>query len=388
MKTSLLFFLILLAFQTFGQSRQELETQRLAIEKKIEQTNQILAHTRQEQKNGLSKIQILYQQIGQRQNLIQTISEELAMLEKEISNNQKQVFVSQQDLQNYKTEYAAMVYMASKTNNALKRLSYLFAAKSFNQLLARLEYFEQYSEARKKQILHIQQKVQEIQSYQSNLEENMGFKKNLLQTQQFQYQNLRRLQIEYAQSVESLKSKEKELGIEFANQQNDIKALNELISEVIRKEPKEDNKVLANTPDSKLNENSFAHNKSVLMWPVEKGFVSRKFGQYTDPVFEKVRLENLGVDIRTETNAFARVVFAGKVLAVQSLPDKGIVVMVQHGEYYTVYANLAECSVKIGDMLKAKDLLGKINATEGISELQFQIWKNTQKLNPEEWLAN
>jgi murein DD-endopeptidase MepM/ murein hydrolase activator NlpD len=105
-------------------------------------------------------------------------------------------------------------------------------------------------------------------------------------------------------------------------------------------------------------------------------------------VFEKVMIDNLGIDIRTKTNEPVRAIFAGKVAAVSQVPGLGFVVMLQHGEFFTVYARLKSVDVAKGEQVGMKDQLGVVGTNdEGFPELQFQIWRNQTRLNPEEWLA-
>jgi len=131
---------------------------------------------------------------------------------------------------------------------------------------------------------------------------------------------------------------------------------------------------------------SFTASKARLPWPV-RGFVSDHFGRQEHPVFKGIVVENLGIDIQTNAGEPVKVVYDGLVLDINTMAGFGYVVAVQHGDYMTVYAKLKSVSVRPGQRVKARDNIGVVSTnSEGTSELMFQIWKNTTKLNPEAWL--
>lgn len=150
-------------------------------------------------------------------------------------------------------------------------------------------------------------------------------------------------------------------------------------------------------PDERRNNNlndeetalasSFTASRSRLPWPVTKGFISDRFGRKPHPVLKGIYVENQGIDIQTNAGEGVRSVYDGVVQDVTSMPGMNNVVAIQHGDYFTVYAKLRSVSVKAGQRVKARESIG-IVATDknGVSEIQFQIWKEFTKLNPESWL--
>src|SRR5690606_12134640 len=114
------------------------------------------------------------------------------------------------------------------------------------------------------------------------------------------------------------------------------------------------------TPEAALISSSFAGNKGRFSWPVERGFISQKFGRHNHPVLKGVVIDNRGIDIQTTQGASARALFEGKVLTVASVPGMNNIVMIQHGEYFTVYAKLRSVSVTTGQTVKMKDVIGTV----------------------------
>lgn len=153
----------------------------------------------------------------------------------------------------------------------------------------------------------------------------------------------------------------------------------------------------ARKPDERRNNNlndeetalasSFTASRARLPWPVTKGFISDHFGRRPHAVLKGIYVENQGVDIQTNAGEGVRAVYDGIVQDVTSMPGMNNVVAIQHGTYFTVYAKLRSVSVHRGQRVKAREPIGTVATDKnGVSEVQFQIWKEFTKLNPESWL--
>ena len=143
------------------------------------------------------------------------------------------------------------------------------------------------------------------------------------------------------------------------------------------------------TPEGRMISNSFAGNKGKLSWPVQNGFISSGFGKHEHAILKRVYVDNLGVDITTKAGEKVRSVFEGVVGLVGQVPGmEGQIVLVRHGEYFSVYSGLKNIMVSTGDKLKNKQAIGEVmKDDDGSALLQFQIWKNNKRMDPEDWLA-
>lgn len=148
---------------------------------------------------------------------------------------------------------------------------------------------------------------------------------------------------------------------------------------------------LSLTPDVQAVSNSFAANRGRLPWPVEKGFISGAYGKHPNKLFPKVIEDNIGVDITTSEGAPVRAVFEGTVIKVVNID--GIMVMISHGEYFTIYTNLSGASVRVGDKVSARQVIGRAGKNdEGDNIMNFQVWKVGSNssfftVNPSDWIA-
>jgi septal ring factor EnvC (AmiA/AmiB activator) len=388
---------------SFGQkSRSELEKEKKENFKKIEETKKILEETKEKKSTTLGQLSALNAQISTRQRIINTYEREISLLNADIEKTEIVINAMQEDLGRLKKEYGDMIYAAYKAHNNLDKISFIFSARSFNELFLRYQYMRQFSTARKKQVEAINKVKFTLDMEINELHLKKGEKNNLLQDQVVENTNLVVLKEEQTVVVKQLTSKEKELKSELEEKQKAVQKLEKLISDILKKEmeramaeraaaERKAKTTISATPEVTMISTSFAANKSKLLWPVQKGFVAAHFGKQPHPVLKNVMIENLGVDIQTPKDESVRVVFDGKVTAVANVPGMNTVVMVQHGEYFTVYAKLRSETVTVtpGQKIKAKDHLGQVYTDkDDVSELQFQIWKNSEKQDPEAWLAN
>ena len=144
------------------------------------------------------------------------------------------------------------------------------------------------------------------------------------------------------------------------------------------------------TSEGQLIANNFKANRGKLPWPVEKGFVSLAYGDQPHPIYKTLVVHNSGVEITTDQGASARAVFGGEVISVMVLSPVNKAVMIQHGDYFTVYQNLSSVSVSKGDKVSIKENIGRIrtNGDTGKTVLKFTISQNTTYNNPATWLFN
>lgn len=383
-----------IAFSQSHKTKAQLEKEKEENLSKINETTKILQQTKSQKQATLGQLTAIKQKINAQAALINSISSEITYLDKEIAETEDVITSLEEDLETLKEEYGNMIYAASKSTNYYNKLTFIFSAKTFNQLVMRLKYFKQYSEARKLQLQQIEAVKGSITGQKLKLDKKRHEKNNLLISKTIENQNLNELRNQQDKVVLELNNKEKELKKELAETKKSLNKLEKLITDLIRAEREKAAKEsiaktgkIKATPEVISLSNSFAGNMGKLPWPVAHGDISHRFGKQQHPVLKGVYVENLGVDIQTFKGEPVRSVFSGKVITVASVPGMNNVVMIQHGEYFTVYAKLKTVAVKTGQEIKAKDVVGEVYTDKNdVSELQFQIWQNNAKLDPEKWL--
>jgi len=381
------------------QTKKDLENKKKQLQNEIEYTNQLLAETKKNKKISLNQLVTLNKKITVREELIYTINSEIKILNKQINQNNETIKGLQNEYVKLKNEYAKMIYYAYKNQDAYSRLMFVFASKDFEQAFMRLKYMQQYNDYRHKQAEIIIKSKRNLDEKVQGLETQKSSQRVLLSSEQAEKSNLNSEKTEKEQVFSKLQVQEGKLKKDLEKKKKDADKLQQAIQRVIQKElekiqkeaetenkPKPDKLLL--TPESQQLSISFANNKNKLPWPVVKGIVSEHFGVHPHPLMPNIDINNNGIDITTSTGSLTRAVFDGDVKAVVNMPGSGKFILIRHGEYLTIYSNLKDVYVKVGDKVKTKDNIGSILFDEDDSKtlLHFEIWKGQVKLDPESWL--
>jgi septal ring factor EnvC (AmiA/AmiB activator) len=416
------------------KTREQLEKEKAENQGKIRDIQNILKQTSSQKNVNLGQLKALNQQINTYKKQIDLLSDDLALLDKELGVLQKKQQELAASLAKLKEEYGHMIYEASKRNAYMNQLVFLFSSGTFNQFVNRYKYLKQYTEARQGQVKEMEVLESKLRAERQRITSKKSQQKTVLDTRVTENTKLEGLKVKQNEVIKELSQKEVELRKQIAENKraNDFleanirriaererrerlererkereerearrKAERERIARenaerekkgeaTVKEEPKEEAPVFSsggmNEEESTL-ASSFTASQARLPWPV-KGFISSHFGQRPHPVLKGVMVDNLGVDIQTSAGDPVRSVYDGVVLDVTQMPGMGSVVAIQHGIYMTIYAKMSGVSVRPGQKVKARENIGRVATdSDGTSELQFQIWKNTSRLNPESWLG-
>jgi len=384
--------LLIFGFLSFSATAQKTKAQ-LQKEKqqnleKIKQVEKIIEETSAQKKNSIGELNALNQRVREQENLVSAIKGEVNVLDGEINDNNDIILVLEEDLDDLKKEYSAMLFAAQKANNSTTRLTFLFSAKSFDQLVMRLRYMDQYSETRKLQAEQITKVQEQLSGHVVEIRKRREEKNKLLNEEQTENNNLVSLKQKQNKLVKSLEKEEKKLRKDLDETKQAVAKLDKLIEELIKEEMERAARSKKSEVASTLS-NSFEENKNKFMWPVSSGFVSQRFGRQNHSVLKGVIVQNNGVNIQTQENEKVMSIFEGEVRRVAFIQGLGSTVIIKHGEYLTVYAGLKEVFVRSGQKVTTNQEIGKVlSNNEGVSELRFQIFKNTTALDPSSWLKN
>lgn len=381
-----------------GQDRKTLlEQDKKQIENEIQYNTKLLEETKKTQKATLNQLVVIKKQINSREKLISNLNEEILAINDQININNDLLKELKSDLENLKKEYAAMIYFAHKNRNNFDRLMFIFSSDDFNQAYKRMKYFQQYSEYRKTQVQLIESTQDSIGSMLETLDSFKNERINLLRSVEHERSNLNSEKEQQNTTIQKLNQKEKELLATIKEKEKAAKKLQKEIEKIIAEEIDRASKKTGTTkkgsydltPEELQLSSDFQTNKGVLPWPLERGIVSGGFGEHPHPVLKNVMTKNNGIDILTDENAKVRAVFSGEVTRVISVPNYNYVIMIRHGEFLTVYSNLAEVYVQKGDKVNTKQSLGSVHTDgkEAKTELHFELWQGKTLLNPSTWLA-
>ncbi len=385
----------LVCFSSFSQSRKQLEKKRSNLKKEIKKVNSLLIETKKRKSNALDDLKDLTQKISIRERLIETITLENDILNKEIQKNQKQIDKNNDELAKLKLDYQKMVVKTYKSKSLQSKTMFLLSSESFYQAYKRVKYMQQYNDFRKKQGEEILAKTKEIEKFNDSLLQRKKVKERLIVEEKDQNEAVEKDRENQEKLISSIKRQESRYKKQLLKKQKEEKRIAARIDRLIRnaiakankaKGAKKSAKFALNSAEKALRAN-FEQNKGTLPWPVS-GIITRKYGVQPHPTFPGISINSTGLHIAAKGNSDAKSIFNGEVMSIQSHPDGKKSVYVRHGNYISVYNNLESIYVKKGDPIKTGNKLGKIftDKITGKTKLSFVLYKNTTRLNPQEWI--
>ncbi len=410
-----LFALLLLPLHAAGQSKKDLEAKRKKLIKDIEVTGKMLQKTTKNKEATYDRFVALQNQIERRENLIETLTDEIRAADDGLARASDVIASLTRDIQTMQEEYGRMVRNGFRRKTLSNPLLYILSAESLNQAFRRWLFLRKYDRLRHDQAQAIAFTREMLSRKMANLEDSRKEKADLLESLQGQKTTLTTELVQKDTLLKNLAQDEKRLKDDLEKKQEAHEALNRAIENVIQAEiqrktaearkpasnsppktntaPTDPNAIPVTAPppassDDDLATQDFRRNYGRLPWPVENGFIARGYGRQKHPTLKNIEITNNGVDIRTEEGSSVRVVYEGTVAGVQFIPGHDYTVIIQHGDYYTVYSNLSETSLTKGQEVKAKQSIGRVstNPITGASELHFELWYQKERQNPAGWI--
>ena len=412
---------ILLA-QTDNPAIGQLRQRRAGLQQRITQSEALLKTTTDDARSQLDALAALNSQVEERKRYIQALGRELDTLDNELRRLEQRIGRLKNELKQKQERYAASVrYLQQHRPSIQEKLLFIFSADGPGQMYRRLRYVREYADYQRRQGEDIARQRKQIDQRHAQMLKLRETKGALLKDREQEMRTLQAKEQEKEELVGKLQRKQRELQRELARQRREAQQLNERIDRLIAEEiekarqralaeerrrkaeaerrrkqsadkpgtpaQKPEKQYVTDRSDQRLT-GSFASNRGRLPVPISGPYaLTGHYGRYS--VMRNVVLDNKGIDLQGQPGAQARAVFDGRVAAVFQL--NGLTnVLVRHGEYISVYCNLAQAVVKAGDEVKARQPLGDVfsdGANGGRTVLHFQLRREKQKLNPEQWLA-
>ena len=412
------------------EDKDALQQQREQLKKEIVETEKALNETRKTAKVNMGQLSLINKKMDLQGNVINNINSEIKNLNNNIFLAQKEVNKMSRILDTLKQEYSNSMVYAYKSRSNYDFLNFIFSASSFNDAIKRVAYLKSYRSYREMQAENIL-RTQDMLSDRIKILSGSKIKKNIvLQEQDKELTQLEKQQEEKKVIVDKLKSQQKELQAQVSAKRKQDAKLKGMITAMIRREvenarkeaakkekerlaelkrnnadtknttadnntntkivkpstkPKSTGSVLVVSEADKALDANFERNRGSLPWPVS-GYVIAHYGptKFSDGII----YDCPGVNIGAKVGESVKAVFDGEVTVVSFMEDKQVV-CIKHGKYYTVYSNLASANVQRGDNVKTGQVIGKAAANdEGQGEVDFILMKESNNVNPEQWLRH
>ncbi|MBT8260412.1 MAG: peptidoglycan DD-metalloendopeptidase family protein [Flavobacteriaceae bacterium] len=388
-----------IAFGAQAQSKkqQELEERRQELKKEISQLNNLLFKGKKEQKSVLTNVDNLDYKVSVLKNLISITNQQANLLTREINENQKKISLNRDKLKLLKEEYAAMIVKSYKSKSEQSKVMFLLSSADFQQAYKRLQYIKQYADHQKKQGEEIKVQTQKLQELNINLSKQKEAKQKLITENKVAKRELESELKLQESMVANLRKELNKYTSQIKTKQKQVDKIDKEIEKIIRAAMAKSNtkagkssksKTFALTPEQKVLAANFTSNKGKLPWPVEKGVVKVRYGTKPSPIDPRIKIKSNGVRIATNKSEKVRAVFEGTVHTIMTPKNGNKVVMLQHGNYFTVYKNLSKIYVKKGDKVSTKQDIGEVLTSKATNEtiLAFSIFKDGKTQNPSSWI--
>jgi len=370
-----------------AQSVSELNNRRQKAEEEIAYINRLLTANQNRQQNSVASLSLTREKINQRRGVIADIDKQIHIIERELKSKNKHVDDLQAHLEVLKKSYKNLLYQAYKYRDSRSWLMFVMSSSDFGMAYRRWQYFKRLSEHINELAENINETSKKINVEIASLTEKQQELAGFRSQRQVEMTSLRKEETDAQSVIRSLSGQERDLRRKVEQQRQVINGINRQIERIIAEETRKRDTRSPLPVDHALSA-QFQNNRGNLPWPVRRGVVVGKFGEHDHPVFKNVKLPmNNGIDISTEAGSMALAVFDGTVTRIVNIPGMGNCVMLQHGEFYTLYCKLNNVFVKPGDKVERGKNLGAIFTEDGNTVLHFELWKGMQKQNPELWLA-
>jgi len=419
----LLFSVCTFAQQDYEAQQRKLEERKAQILKEIKEYQTLLNTNKKQERNILAELNEQNKKIKLQSDLINNSQRQIKTLSNDIYVNTLASNKLRRELGVLKDDYAKTIVKSYKSRSEQNRIMFILSSNNFLQAYKRLQYIKQYAKFRKSQGDEIRSKFEELERISAHLESQKNKQQKVKDEQQLQRNDLEVERAKQNELMNLVKKDSKKFSSQIKTKQQETKKIDQQIKSIIKKIIEEENRKRREEEARKKREEearnaksgtkstskptvtkastsgkfdmtpaesalaaSFSSNRGRLPWPVEKGFISSRYGTVKHPEYD-IQYENHGIEISTEKGASVRSVFEGEVSQIQLIGNSRTV-FIRHGEYITVYQNLASVNVSKGQKVSTKQKIGTVGTNfEGAAVLKFLITKNSDYNNPQSWLS-
>lgn len=390
---------------TSAQQRDinKLKQEREATKREIKETSRKITTNERETQRNLSRLNSLRAEITEKNVEIGAIQLDVDSIDMRVKAMADSISGLEAQRAKLRNAYAASLRKTQPSLSSVNLMSFVFSSESFGQAYQRMRYIKEFSNWRKRKTAEINEITDRLalrkQSYDSLQQQRLAVLSQLSNARN----RLQATHNETNQLVAKLKKEGGALRKLLKQKEQRARALDREVDRLIAAEQQKSSASgskkssgkkagtgVAGTAADRALTGSFESNKGRLLFPVSGSYrIVRPFGRHKHPDLEHVETENSGIDIEVGPGSMARAIFKGKVSAIFQQPGFNTIVMVRHGNYLSIYANLASINVKMGDVVNIGQSIGTIFADpdEGNSAiLHFELRKERTKLNPTLWV--
>lgn len=372
-----------------AQDTRAQEERKAKLEREIAIIDRQLAENASQSSSMLSDLTLIRKKISNRKALVTEADRQVRKYADSIYLTNREITRLQVRIDTLTSHYSRLVMSAYKNRDARVWYMYMFASDNLGQAFRRFGYFRNLSSQMKSEAQRIRDMQDELAMKKERLDRMKKESEAVKASRQKELDELRKDENKADGVVKRLQKDRKKYQNQLAAKKKEVNALNREIARIIAAAMKTDDQKKKDQVRAQLDmklDAEFANNQGKLPWPADGPVVSR-FGKQYHPVYKNLELPpNNGVDIALAKGTSVNAVFDGVVTQVFVMPGYNQCVLVQHGNYFTLYCKMKGLVVKAGDKVKTGQALGTIDTINGQTQLHFEVWKGKTPQNPEQWL--
>lgn len=377
---------------SFGQTIEELDAQIKRAEKEIAKNEKLLKEVTANKKNNQTEVKLLQNKINKRQDVVSSLNKQIKLISNDIATKQKSITSMQGELARLKEEYGQMVRVAYKNQLVGTPLHFIFSSEDISTATHRLGLLSRYNRALSRRAEEITTKSREVEAEVGELSVKQADLDKTKSEQQKSISTLNKEKKELDAAGKKLAANEKKISKELKKRREEKKKAQQTLQKIIDEETRKTKRKMSDAERRAVTalNGRFDQNKGKMLMPVNGGVIIERFGKHQHPTEKHVTVVNKGVNIAAPKGSEVYAVFDGEVARVMFISGLNNCIMLRHGDYFTIYSNLATVSVKAGDRVGTNTKLGTISAGDNPDDYQlhFEVWFHTINQDPELWLAD
>ena len=385
MKYVLAVAVLFLCLSSSAQDTQKQEAKKAKLEREIAIIDKQLKENASKSSSMLEDLTLIRKKVSNRKELVAESDRQIKKYNDDIYLAQVEINKLQKRIDVLTENYAKLVRSAYKNRDTRMWYMYMLASDNIGQAFRRMAYFRNLSDQMKTEAQRIKDLQADLENKKSDLQTMRKDAEAVKAGRVTELEDLRKDEKKADSVVKQLNKDRKKYQNQLASKKKEVTALNREIEKIVAAAVKAKSTGKKTEVDTKLDA-AFANNKGKLPWPAD-GPVVGKFGKHFHPVYKNLELPpNNGIDLALSKGTQIKAVFEGVVKQVMVMPGYNQCVLVQHGNFFTLYCKLKTLNVAEGDKVKTSDVIGTVDAINGQVQLHFEVWKESTPQNPELWL--
>ena len=376
----------------FGQSSiDQLNAEIKRAEKEIAKNEKLLKEVTKSKKTNQTEIKLLQVKINNRTKVVGGLNKQITLISNDIKQKESDIASMNTQIEELKKEYAEIVRVAYKNQKVNSPLLFLFSSEDLNTATRRLSFMRRYNNSLKQKVVDVEQLKSDVATQVELLGKQQQELDNKKASHQKELNTLDKERKELKAAGKRLDANEKKISKELKAKRDQKRAAQQALQRIIDEETRKTKRKMTDAERRAITElnGKFDQNRGKMLMPVNGGIIIERYGKHKHPTQKHITVVNKGVNIAASKGSEVFAVFEGDVARVMFINGLNNCVMLKHGDYFTIYSNLASVDVKAGQHVGTNTRLGRLSDGDNPDDhqLHFEVWFHTMNQDPELWLA-